>query len=185
MLKSLVDGLVCDPAILAGRFLGVLEEVETHQTAYNMSTKATAARAAGRQAEDELVRQNTPDEHDYLPPNQLPTTSTEASTPPDAPSMPLQTASSMLIKLEIFHKLLVAYAWLSFRFPMAFAMKESAVDLKHRTETAIELCLECIRAEKKKAQRRKTKAQLQSIPQPLKEWPSFPDGRSSADQPSL
>ncbi len=185
MLRSLVDGLICDPAVLAGHFLRVLEEIESHQTAYNMNKVASAARIAGRQAEDELVRQDTPDGRDYLPLDQLPTTSLEASTPPDPPSMPLHTASSMLIKLEVLHKLLVAYAWLSFRFPMTFAMKESAGDLKNRTETAIEFCLECIRAMRKKAQRGKINPQPQSILQPLKEWPSFPDGRSSADQPSL
>lgn len=183
MLKSIVDGLVCDPAILVGHLLGVLEEVETHQTAYSVSkgaTAATAARITGRRAEDELVRRNTLDGQDSLPLNQLPTTSAEASTPPGPPSMPLETASSMLIKLEILHKLLVAYAWLSFRFPMTFAMKGSADDLKNRTETAIEFCLECIRAMKKKALRKKIKAQPQSVPQPLKEC-----SRSSADQPSL
>ena len=182
MLRSLVDGLVCDPAVLSGNFLGVLEEVETHQTAYNMNKEATAARIAGRQAEDESVRQNAPDGQDYLPLNQPLTTSTEAPTPLEPPSMPLQTASSMLIKLEVLHKLLVAYAWLSFRFPMSFAMRESASDLKSRTETAIEFCLECIRAMKKKAQRGKIKAQPPSILQPLK---TFPDGRPSADQLSL
>ena len=182
MLGSIVDGLICDPTVLAGHFLGVLEEVETHQTAYNMKKGASAARIAGLQAEGELVRQGTPDGQDYLPLNQLPT---KASTPPEPPSMPLHTAGSMLIKLEVLHKLLVAYAWLSFRFPMTFAMKESAGDLKNRTETAIEFCLECIRAMRKKAQRGKINRQPQSILQPLKERPSFPDGRSSADQPSL
>ena len=181
MLKCLVDGVVCDPAVLAGHFLAVLKEVETHQTAYNTNKEALAARIAGRQAEDELVRQDTPDEKYYLPLNQLPT-SPEASAPPEPPSMPLQTASSLLIKLEVLHKLLVAYAWLSFRFPMTFAMNESAGDLKRRTETAIEFCLECIRAMREKAHRAKIRAQPQSIRQPLK---AFPDGRSSTDQPSL
>jgi ATP-dependent RNA helicase SUPV3L1/SUV3 len=186
MLRGLVDGRVCDPAVLAGHFIRVLEEVEAHQTAHNMNKEAAAANIAGRQAENELVRQNTPDGQDYLPLDQHPTMSTGASTPPDPPSMPLQMASSMLMKLEVLHKLLVAYAWLSFRFPMTFGMKESAGDLKNRTETAIEFCLECIRAMKKKAaQRGKVKAQTQSIPQPLKKRPSFPEGRSSADQPSL
>lgn len=183
MLKSLVNGLICDPAVLAGNFLGVLKEVETYQTAYNMNKGAWAARPAGSQAEDELVRQDTPDEKYYLPLNQLPTTSPEASTPIDPPSMPLHAASGMLIKLEVLHKLLVAYSWLSFRFPMTFAMNESAGDLKNRTETAIEFCLECIRAMREKAQRENINAQPQSILQPRKEWPAFPEGRSSAGQP--
>ena len=183
MLKGLVDGLVCDPAVLAGHFLGVLKEVETHQTKYIINKEAAAASIAGRQVEDELVRQNGG--QDSLPLNQLPTTKKEASTPPESPSMPLQTASSLLMKLEVLHKLLVAYAWLSFRFPMTFGMKESADDLKRRTETAIEFCLECIRAMEKKAKRGKIRAQTQSILQPPKEWPTFPEVQSSADQPSL
>ena len=185
MLRSLVDGLICDPTVLAGHFVGVLEEVETHQTAYNTMKGASAAKIAGLQAGDELVRQGTPDGRDSLPLNQLPTTSLEASTPPDPPSMPLNLASSMLIKLEVLHKLLVAYAWLSFRFPMTFAMKESATDLKNRTETAIEFCLECIRAMRKKVQRGKINPRPQSTLQPLKEWRSLQDGWPSPDQPSL
>jgi len=162
MLKGLVDGVICDPAVLAGHLLGVLKEVETHQAAYNTNKGAAASGIAERQTKDRLVRQNTPDGQDHLTLNRLLTICTEASAPPGPPSMPLGTASSMLIKLEVLHKLLVAYAWLSYRFPMTFEMKGSASDLKNRTETAIEFCLECIRAMEKKAQRGRTKPQMQN-----------------------
>ena len=181
MLKHLVDGLVCDPTVLAGRFLGVLKEVETHQTAYHTNKEAAAARIAERQAVEELVRQDGQGH----PLNQLPTTDTGASTPVDPPSMHLQTASGMLIKLEVLHKLLGAYAWLSYRFPMTFGMKESADHLKARTETAIEFCLECIRAITGKTQKGKTRRQMQGILPPMKGWSPSPKGQFSVDQPSL
>ena len=181
MLKRLVDGLICDPTVLAGRFLGVLKEVEAHQIAYN--TNKEPARIVERQALEEPVRQNAPGEQGH-PLNQLPTTDTEASTPLDFPSMHIQTASSLLIKLEVLHKLLVAYAWLSYRFPMTFGLKESADGLKNRTETAIEFCLECIYAMKTQTQRR-TKQRMEGKSIPQKGCPPSPKGQFSVDQPSL
>ena len=181
MLKGLVDGLVCDPTVLAGHFLGVLKEVESHQAEYNTNKEAAAARIAGRQAVGGLVPQGAPGKQAH-PLSPLPITDTEASTPFDPPSMHLQTANSLLIKLEVLHKLLVAYAWLSYRFPITFGMKETADDLKHRTETAIEFCLECIRTIQKKAQRGRTK-QMQGIP--MKGWPPSPKSQFGVDQPSL
>jgi ATP-dependent RNA helicase SUPV3L1/SUV3 len=181
MLRGLVDGLVCDPAILAGHFLGVLREVEIHQTAYSAKKETAVARIVERQAEDELACQIPLDGQDHLTPTQFPTTRTASSKLPDPPSMPLQTASSMLIKLEVLHKLLVAYAWLSFRFPMTFGMKESANDLKNRTETAIEFCLVCIRVMEKKVQKGKKKAKTL---QPVVEHSSSLEGQSIALQPS-
>jgi ATP-dependent RNA helicase SUPV3L1/SUV3 len=170
MLRDLVGGVVCDPAVLAGHFLGILKEVEMHQLAYTANKEAAAARIVEHQAEDARVRENPLDGQYYLPLNQA---SAEAPTLPDPPSMPLQTASNMLMKLEVLHKLLVAYAWLSFRFPMTFGMKESADDMKNRAETAIEFCLECIRVMKKKAQKGRVKVELQGILQPVEER-SFP-----------
>jgi hypothetical protein len=175
MLKALVNGRVCDPTVLAGHFIGVLKEVESHQSAYNTNKEA---KIAERKAVEELDRQNVPDEQVH-PLDQLPTTT---STPLDPPSMHLQAASSLLMKLEVLHKLLVAYSWLSYRFPMTFGMKESSDDLKNRTETAIEFCLECIRAIKKQTQRGRPK---QQILQPMKGWPPSPNSQFSVGQPSL
>lgn len=180
MLKDLVGGLVCDPTVLAGNFLGALKEMET---AYNTNKQAAAARIVERHPEGEFVRQSTPGQ-DHLPLNPLPMTGVEASTSSDPPAVPLHAPNSILMKLEALHKLLVAYAWLSYRFPMTFGMRKSADDLKNRTETAIEFCLEYIGVMEKNAQMGRPKAQTQGIPQSTQGWPPSPKRQSSADQPS-
>lgn len=45
-------------------------------------------------------------------------------------------------QLEALHKCLVNYLWLSFRFELAFPDREVAAELKGRTETMLESCLE-------------------------------------------
>lgn len=54
--------------------------------------------------------------------------------------------ANMLMILESLHRGLTLYLWLSFRFPLAFCFGKHVVELKTRTEHAIEMCLAAIRA---------------------------------------
>ncbi|KAF1964632.1 P-loop containing nucleoside triphosphate hydrolase protein [Bimuria novae-zelandiae CBS 107.79] len=66
----------------------------------------------------------------------------------DLPNLPLEVldekptaARNYLYKLEQLHKMIVAYLWLSYRFPQVFTTRKIATYLKQMTEDAIERTL--------------------------------------------
>lgn len=67
------------------------------------------------------------------------------------PALSVREAGNRLKALELLHKLTVAYLWLSYRFPVAFARQAEANQIKEDTESGIQFCLELIRAKRGKS----------------------------------
>ncbi|KAK7035948.1 ATP-dependent RNA helicase [Favolaschia claudopus] len=67
-----------------------------------------------------------------------------------------------LLGLETFHKILVAYMWLSFRNPVSYSSQTEVQDLKERLEHALHWCLEEITASdgRKPAKTKKTESPI-------------------------
>jgi ATP-dependent RNA helicase SUPV3L1/SUV3 len=63
----------------------------------------------------------------------------------------VREASTRLEALELLHKMACAYIWMSYRFPIAFFMRERTEEIKLATEVGIQFCLEMLQTDRAKA----------------------------------
>jgi len=63
----------------------------------------------------------------------------------------VREASTRLEALELLHKMACAYIWMSYRFPVAFFMRERAEEIKLAAEVGILFCLEMLQTDRAKA----------------------------------
>ncbi|KAJ7491016.1 P-loop containing nucleoside triphosphate hydrolase protein [Mycena latifolia] len=74
-------------------------------------------------------------------------------------------ARRMLFGLEVFHKLLTAYMWLSLRKPVAYPSYDDAIKLKERLERVLHWCLQVVtvQAGARPAHKSMTKAPIEFV----------------------
>lgn len=67
-----------------------------------------------------------------------------------SPVLSMRESSIRLEGLELLHKMLCVYLWMSYRFPVTFCMRERVQDIKLATEAGIQFCLEMVSLERAK-----------------------------------
>jgi ATP-dependent RNA helicase SUPV3L1/SUV3 len=83
---------------------------------------------------------------------------------------------SSIPQLEVLHKALVLYIWLSFRFDLSFLDRPHAMELKLRTEVVLDDCLERLPGLRNKKTHERGKEVDKSVRQWRREFVG-PDGR--------
>ncbi|PVG00040.1 P-loop containing nucleoside triphosphate hydrolase protein [Serendipita vermifera] len=66
----------------------------------------------------------------------------------DRPVLNVGQASLRLEALEFLHRMTCVYLWLSYRFPVAFSMREKVQNMKLAAEAGIEFCLDMIQSDR-------------------------------------
>jgi ATP-dependent RNA helicase SUPV3L1/SUV3 len=70
------------------------------------------------------------------------------SSSQDKPVLTVSEASMRLEGLEFLHRMTCVYLWLSYRFPVAFSMRDKVQAMKLAAENGIEFCLDMIQSER-------------------------------------